>query len=125
VADFIAGVCAAGDVPRKTCLRLTLVVEELFTNTIVHGHGRDTEAPIHLGVDICDDSIALTYEDTAPPHDPFATVRVPDDTAAVEDRPIGGLGVWLIAAMAARIQYARVGGRNRISLVMPTGRSSP
>jgi anti-sigma regulatory factor (Ser/Thr protein kinase) len=125
VAEFIAAVCATGDLPRKTCLRLTLLVEELFTNTVVHGHGRDTEAPIHLNVEIRPDSIALTYEDTAPPHDPFASVRVPDDSAGVEERPVGGLGVVLVAAMAERIQYAHVGGRNRISLVMPTGRSSP
>jgi anti-sigma regulatory factor (Ser/Thr protein kinase) len=125
VAEFIAAVCAAGDLPRKTCLRLTLLVEELFTNTVVHGHGRDTEAPIQLSVDVRLDSIALTYEDTAPPHDPFTSVRVPDATAGVDERPVGGLGVVLVAAMADRIQYDRVDGRNRISLVMPTGRSSP
>lgn len=125
MAEFIAAVCAAGDLPRKTCLRLTLLVEELFTNTVVHGHGRDTEAPIDLSFDIRPDSIALTYEDTGPPHDPFASVHVPDDSAGVEERPVGGLGVVLVAAMAERIEYARVSGRNRISLVMPTGRSSP
>ena len=125
VAEFIVAVCAAGGVPRKTCLRLTLLVEELFTNTVVHGHGRDTEAPIHLAVDVGIESIALTYEDTAPPHDPFAKVRLPDEAAGVEERPVGGLGVMLIAAMAGRVQYAYVGGRNRISLIMPSGRISP
>jgi anti-sigma regulatory factor (Ser/Thr protein kinase) len=125
VAEFIAAVCAAGGVPRKTCLRLTLLVEELFTNTVVHGHGRDTEAPIHLTVDVGVDAIALTYEDTAPAHDPFARVRIPDEAAGVEERPVGGLGVVLIAAMAGRVQYTYIGGRNRISLIMPSGRSSP
>jgi len=125
VAQFVADVCAAGGVPRKICLRMTLLVEELFTNTVVHGHGTDTEAPVHLTFDVGLDWIALIYEDTAPPHDPFAKVRVPDDTAGVEERPVGGLGVLLIAAMAERVQYAHVGGRNRISLMMPTGRSLP
>jgi serine/threonine-protein kinase RsbW len=125
VAQFIADVCAAGGVPRKACLRMTLLVEELFTNTVVHGHGIDTEAPVHLTFDVGLDWIALIYEDTAPPHDPFAKVRAPDDTAGVEERPVGGLGVLLIAAMAERVQYAHVGGRNRISLIMPTGRSLP
>jgi len=125
VAEFIAAVCAAGGVPRKTCLRLTLLVEELFTNTVVHGHGRDTEAPIHVTFAVGVDVIALTYEDTAPPHDPFARVGVPDEAAGVEERPVGGLGVMLIAAMADRVQYAHIGGRNRISLIMPTGRTSP
>ena len=125
MAEFIASVCAAGGVPRKTCLRLTLLIEELFTNTVVHGHGRDTEAPIHLTVDVGVDSIALTYEDTAPPYDPFATVRVPDEAASVEERPVGGLGVMLIAAMAERVDYTYAGGRNRISLIMPSGRIAP
>ena len=101
---------------------MTLLVEELFTNTVVHGHGADTEAPVSLTFAVRPDGIALTYEDTAPPHDPFAKVRVPDDAMGVEDRPVGGLGVLLIAAMAERVQYAHVGGRNRISLMLPTGR---
>jgi len=121
VADFITDVCAAGGVPRKACLRLMLLVEELFTNTVVHGHGTDTESPVSLTFHVGPDGIALTYEDTAPPHDPFAKIRVPDDADGVEDRPVGGLGVLLITAMAEHVQYAHVGGKNRISLVLPTG----
>jgi serine/threonine-protein kinase RsbW len=119
VAEFIADVCRAGGVPRDACLRATLLVEELFTNTIVHGHGADTEAPVYLNFEIGPGSIALTYEDTAPPHDPFAEVRVPDGTAGMEERPVGGLGLLLVAAMAERAHYAHAGGRNRISLVIP------
>lgn len=107
-------------VPRKACLRLTLLVEELFTNTVEHGHGADTEAPVSLAFVIHPGSIALTYEDTARPYDPFAGVRVPDDTLGVEDRPVGGLGVALVAAIAERVEYAHVDGKNRISLVIPT-----
>src|SRR5206468_9633199 len=100
VAQFIADVCADGGVPRKACLRMTLLVEELFTNTVVHGHGTDTEAPIDLVFAIQPGSIALTYEDTARPYDPFARVGVPDDSLGVEERPVGGLGVALVAAIA-------------------------
>jgi len=38
----------------------------------------------------------------------------------VEERPVGGLGVALVAAIAERVEYAHVGGKNRISLVIPT-----
>jgi anti-sigma regulatory factor (Ser/Thr protein kinase) len=106
-------------VPRKACLRLTLLVEELFTNTVVHGHGTDCEAPVDLGFAIKPGSIALTYEDTARPYDPFARVRVPDDSLGVEERPVGGLGVALVAAIAERVEYTRAEGKNRISLVIP------
>ena len=120
MAQFIADVCAVSGVPRKACLRLTLLVEELFTNTVEHGHGADTEAPVSLAFVIYPGSIVLTYEDTARPYDPFARVRVPDDTLGVEDRPVGGLGVALVAAIAERVEYSHVDGKNRISLVIPT-----
>jgi anti-sigma regulatory factor (Ser/Thr protein kinase) len=120
VAQFISDICAAGGVPRKACLRLTLLVEELFTNTVVHGHGADCDAPVDLAFAIRPGSIALTYEDTARPYDPFARVGVPDDSLGIEERPVGGLGVALVAAIAERVEYLRVAGKNRISLVIPT-----
>lgn len=118
MAAFISEVCAAAGFPRDACLRLTLLVEELFTNTVVHGHGADCDAPVLLAFDVRPGRIALTYEDTAPPHDPFAAVRAPDEVAAVEDRPVGGLGLLLVSAMAQQVQYRHADGRNRISLVV-------
>jgi len=35
----------------------------------------------------------------------------------VKDRPVGGLGVLLVSAMARHAEYQRAGDRNRISLV--------
>jgi serine/threonine-protein kinase RsbW len=48
VDAFLGEVCAAAGLGRETCLRLTLLVEELFTNTVVHGHGADSDAPVRL-----------------------------------------------------------------------------
>ena len=118
VDAFLAEVCATAGLGRETCLRLTLLVEELFTNTVVHGHGGDTEEPVRLECAVTPGRIALTYEDTGPAHDPFARIIRPDDAAEVEDRPVGGLGVLLVSAMAQQVEYRRVDDRNRISLVV-------
>jgi serine/threonine-protein kinase RsbW len=122
VTTFLAGVGAAGGLPREVCLRLTLLVEELFTNTIVHGHGGDSEASVSLDCRVEPGHVRLTYEDAAPPHDPFASIQTPDDGAPAEDRPVGGLGVLLVAAMAEHVEYRRAGDRNRISLTVSTAR---
>src|SRR5713101_2109920 len=116
VTAFLADVCASGGLPREVCLRLTLLVEELFTNTIVHGHGGDSEAAVSLDCRVEQGRVRLTYEDTAPPHDPFATLQTPDDKASAEDRQVGGLGTLLVATMAEHAEYRRAGDRNRISL---------
>jgi serine/threonine-protein kinase RsbW len=118
VEAFLAEVGAAAGLAREACLRVTLLVEELFTNTVVHGHGGDSEAPIRLDCEVEPGRIALVYEDTGPPHDPFATVASPDPGASIEDRPVGGLGVLLVSAMAQEAAYRRAGERNRISLVI-------
>ena len=118
MSAFIAETCAAAGV--EASLRLTLLVEELFTNTIVHGHRGESDAPVDIVLDVGLDRIALTYEDTAPAHDPFAGVEMPDETATVEEWPVGGLGVLLVAAMASEIEYCRADGRNRIRLVVAT-----
>jgi serine/threonine-protein kinase RsbW len=118
VDTFLGEVCAAAGLGRETCLRLTLLVEELFTNTVIHGHGADSEEPVRLECEVTPGRIALIYEDTGPPHDPFAQIVAPDDAAEVEDRPVGGLGVLLVSAMAQQVEYRRAGDRNRISLVI-------
>jgi len=118
IAAFLAEVCAAATLPRESCLRLTLLVEELFTNTVTHGHGGDSEAPVRLVCEVTEGHIALDYEDTGPPYDPFASVTPPDLEAGVADRRVGGLGVLLVSAMARQVEYRRVGNTNRISLVV-------
>jgi anti-sigma regulatory factor (Ser/Thr protein kinase) len=118
VTAFTARACLAAGLARDDCLRLTLLVEELFTNTVAHGHGQDSEAPVRLVFDVAPGRVGLLYEDTCPPHDPFAAVAPPDGTAEVEERPVGGLGLVLIAALASEVQYRREDGKNLISLTV-------
>ena len=120
VSAFIAETCAAAGIAPDLCLRLTLLVEELFVNTVTHGHGHDSDEPVYVAVDVRPGRIALTYEDTAPPYDPSVAVAPPDERAGVEERPVGGLGVLLVSALGKDFEYRRAGGKNHIHLVVIT-----
>ncbi len=120
VGAFTADVCQAAGLGGDPILRLTLLVEELFTNTVTHGHGGDSDEPVRLAFAVEPGRIAMTYEDTGPPHDPFADLSPPATGVPVEDRPVGGLGVPLVAAMASDVKYRRSEGRNQISLAIST-----
>jgi anti-sigma regulatory factor (Ser/Thr protein kinase) len=122
VAAFTAEACREADLGREVCLRVTLLLEELFSNTVVHGHAGGSDAPVTVTFDAEPGRIRLTYEDTGPPHDPFAAVVQPDDAATVEDWPIGGLGILLVASMATDVEYRRVGDKNCIALTIRTSR---
>ena len=118
VAAFTSRVCEAVPLDEDVCLKLILLVEELFTNTVAHGYGRDTEEPVRLAFAVEPGRVVMTYEDAGPPHDPFAGMIRPGDDAAVEDWPVGGLGVVLVAAIASDVEYRRADGRNRIRLAV-------
>jgi anti-sigma regulatory factor (Ser/Thr protein kinase) len=115
IEEFLAGVCARHGIPRDLRSRLSLLVEELFTNTVRHGHGRDSDEPVALALEAAPGRLTVTYEDTAPPHDPFAA----PPRSAPGDTQIGGVGLRLIAAMSSP-EYRYANGRNQISLVIAT-----
>jgi anti-sigma regulatory factor (Ser/Thr protein kinase) len=66
---------------RGAVLRLILVLEELFTNTVTHGYPAGSEGPIWIAFAQRADLIEVTYEDAGPPFDPLA-----EATARPEDR---------------------------------------
>ena len=118
--SFVEAFCADRGVSESDGLRLSLVLEELFTNTVVHGHGGGSDAPVRIGLRVDGSHVELSYEDNAPPFDPLDHLaKSPIDPAAeVPDRPIGHLGIPLIVNMAERIAYARADGCNRIRLAL-------
>jgi serine/threonine-protein kinase RsbW len=101
---------------RDASLKLRLMVEELFVNTVFHGHGGDCDAAVEVTVQLGDEGVDVTYLDCAPAFDPFAEVAQPDAAASVDARPVGGLGVFIITRLADRYGYERVGDRNRVTL---------
>ena len=118
---FLEDFCASSSVPGDTCLRLNLVLEELFTNTVRHGHGGDCDAPVWVALARRSGQVRLTYEDAAPPFNPYARLpaRAPDTT--LEMRKLGGLGVLLTREMAASHDYSYIFGRNRIRIALAAG----
>ncbi|MGZ5034560.1 MAG: ATP-binding protein [Usitatibacter sp.] len=115
---FIDNFCKGAQVPRETCLRASLVVEELFLNTVKHGHRGGSDAPVWLTLTADGDRLSLAYEDCAPPFNPFARATREMLEALAETRREGGLGVILAQGLTATADYAYVFGRNRIRLTL-------
>jgi serine/threonine-protein kinase RsbW len=117
VADHIERTCAA--VTDEDRLRIVLLVEELFANSVNHGYGGDSDSPVWLTLTVGEDALKLVYEDCAPPYNPFDAV---DDTSMqddVEHRRVGGLGIVLLVELSSSRSYERRGDRNVIELHVP------
>ena len=115
---FIEDFCSGAGLPRDSCLKANLVVEELFLNTVKHGHNGGSNAPVWLTMIASEGKVSLTYEDFAPPFNPFARATREMLEALAETRREGGLGVLLAHGLTATADYAYVFGRNRIRLTL-------
>ena len=118
VRGFVESFCRHADIARPPGLRLNLVVEELFTNTVNHGHGGDGDSPVWITLVARSATVTLTYLDQAPPFNPFGMAPRPVLEGAIEQRNVGGLGVLLATELTASSEYAHLFGRNRLRMVL-------
>lgn len=113
---FIDEFCEEAGISRDVCLRCRLVLEELFLNTVKHGHRGGSDAPIWIRLSSVDSQLSIAYEDQAPPFNPFPADREAIVEQIEKERTEGGLGVILMHDLAESAQYAYLFGRNRIQL---------
>ena len=98
--------------------RCTLILEELFTNSVKYGTPEGAGNQVYLSITSnADRSIALTYEDRAPPHDPFAEVSTAHTNPSLDLRRVGGLGVPLILRLTEQARHTVLPVGNRITLI--------
>ncbi|HEV3010290.1 MAG TPA: ATP-binding protein [Burkholderiales bacterium] len=117
--SFVEAFCAQAALGGDACLRLNLLLEELFTNTVRHGHRGECDAPVWLSLGGEDDGrVTVSYEDTARPFNPFAGVS-PDTTQEI--RKLDGRGLLLLHTLSLTRDYAYLYGRNRIRLALNPG----
>jgi anti-sigma regulatory factor (Ser/Thr protein kinase) len=120
--DAIAGASAQAEAwlePYQTSAQavnlVLLAIEELVTNCIQYGYDDDMEHTISIVLSINDQELTLSVIDDGHPFDPLAAPS-PDFSLQVRDRPIGGLGIYLLRQMADHIAYERRDGSNRLTL---------
>lgn len=107
---------ATAELGREDRHKLTLIVEELFVNTVTHGFRGDSDSPVQVTLERTGAGVHLTYEDSAPQHDPIADGLCTDIEATVNLRQVGGLGVAIALGLTEDARYAFVDGRNRVAM---------
>ena len=97
--------------------QIKLVLEEMGTNIVKYGYDEGGEQEFRIT--LMSESRALTMEimDNGKPFDPFADSPPPDLDSPVEERPIGGLGVYLVRKLMDEAHYRREDGMNKVTLI--------
>lgn len=101
---FITVCCARYDIPSEVVLDLKLAVDEACTNIITHGYKGMDPGSIILSFRIEPGRILVQITDFGHVFEPVAGPK-PDVEAALEDRELGGLGLYLIYQTMDNIDY--------------------
>jgi anti-sigma regulatory factor (Ser/Thr protein kinase) len=113
IADYVMAAAAAAGLDRRASYRLRLAVDEIATNIIVHGYANaGRQGVLGLRADIDDRALTIAIDDTGVTYDP-RQAPIPDINLPIEQRPVGGLGVYLAMRSVDEFFYEQLGDRNR------------
>ncbi|MCR5536528.1 MAG: ATP-binding protein [Succinivibrio sp.] len=101
--------------------KIELVVEELLANICNYAYdGQSGQAEFMCGLVTFDSNpcIRITLTDHGKQFDPFSASIEDHTTDDLEDRPIGGLGIYFVKHLASHFVYSRINDANIVDIYM-------
>ena len=114
VLAFVDELLEAHYCPMKAQTQIGIALEELFVNIAHYAYPEGTgEAMIR--VVFTSESAQITLIDSGIPYDPLKKPD-PDVTLSAQDRPIGGLGIFMTKKLMDDVSYEYKDGKNHLTI---------
>lgn len=114
-AARIDAFCEARSVSPQIAYAINLSIDEILTNTISYGYEDEEEHRIDLTLRLEGDTLIVVIVDDGKAFD-SSLEREPDLDADLEERALGGLGLFLVQQMMDDVDYRRRDAFNVITL---------
>ena len=100
----------------KEKMAIDVAVDELFANIAHYAYNPETGYAT-VRVDVVKEplSVEITFVDNGKPYDPLAKVD-PDTTLSIEDREIGGMGIFIVKKSMDAVSYEYKDGKNILTI---------
>ena len=97
VTAFVEAELEKMDCPMKTQMQIDIAIDELYCNITSYAYeGREPgPAEVMVGVPEGENGVEITFIDEGRPYNPLMR-EDPDVTLSVEERGIGGLGIYMV-----------------------------
>ena len=115
LASFIESIAQEKKLDQGLTMSLNLALEEAVTNVILYAYPEGTEGIVDIVCLVQEDALQFTISDSGRPFDPTAAPEA-DTTLGVEERPIGGLGIYLVRKLMDSVKYEYTDGKNILTL---------
>ena len=116
VTAFIDGQLEALDCSMKAQMQIDVAIDELFSNIARYAYpGGPGKATVGIEFDEENRMCSVVFSDEGIPFDPLAQ-QAPDTSLPLMDRPVGGLGIFLVKKTMDAVEYRHENGRNILTI---------
>lgn len=110
--EYISTWCEKNDVEMKVSTKISVCADEILSNVIYYS-GADF---LKINCEKNQNIILISFSDNGKPFNPLSDSKEPDITASVEDRKIGGLGIFMVKKMMDSVTYERNSDLNILTI---------
>ena len=115
LSAFVDEVCEEMGFEATDTMQMNLAIEEAVVNVMNYAYLPGTQGDIDIVAQADDLCLKFTISDSGTPFDPTARPEA-DTTLSAEERPIGGLGIYLVRQLMDSINYERIDNKNVLTL---------
>lgn len=116
VNEFIVEKLEELDCSARAQMQLEIAIEEIFVNIAHYAyHPVIGKATVRLSVDDAEEQISLQFEDEGKPYNPLLR-EDPDVKLGIEERGIGGLGIYMTKKSMDDVTYRYEDGKNILTI---------
>ena len=112
---FMQSIAEEAGLGHALAMSLNLALEEAVSNVMLYAYPPDTDGQVYVKATLGNDRLVFQVSDKGIPFDPTVAAD-PDLEVGVEDRPIGGLGIYLVKHIMDEVSYRRENGMNILSM---------
>ena len=116
LADFVETIAEEVKLDQSLAMSLNLALEEAVTNVIMYAYPEGSDGLVDVEAIIRKGSLEFIVSDSGKPFDPTRAPEV-DINLGVEERAIGGLGIYLVRNIMDEVRYERAEGKNVLSMI--------
>ena len=116
VTDRLDEILEEHGCPMKAQVALDIAVEEIFVN-IAHYSYPDGVGDVRVLIELTadDSAVSIRFIDQGVPYDPLRK-KDPDITLGLEERPIGGLGIFMVKQSMDDVTHEYKDGSNILTI---------
>ncbi len=113
---FIKQVTERLNIGKQLAFKLRLALEEAVVNVMEYAYPKGTAGNVNIRVTSDGHRLKFVITDSGISFNP-TEASTADTTLSVEERPIGGLGIFLIRELMDSINYERTEGKNVLTIM--------